>query len=265
MRKIFFNSSMPRSGSTLLQNILGNNPEFYCTPTSPLFEYINSIRQSYTRSLNARAQDEYLMKKSVLTSMRYAMEGFFDAQTEAPYVVDKSREWAVNHNLLSSIYPNPKIICMVRDLTDIVASMEKNYQKHIDKWEENTETIGKRVSLWMQPQRKPVGNTLVNLREVFVKGYDKKILFVRFEDLCYDPEKEMRRVHDYLEIPYYQYDYDNIKQVTFENDRVHGKYGDHTIKNKIIYVPSTAEQQLGTKICNILRKNHSWYFDYFKY
>ena len=43
--KIFFNSSMPRSGSTLLQNILGNNPDIYSTPTSPVFEFINAAKE----------------------------------------------------------------------------------------------------------------------------------------------------------------------------------------------------------------------------
>ena len=33
-KKVFFQSSLPRAGSTLLQNILGQNPEFYVTPTS---------------------------------------------------------------------------------------------------------------------------------------------------------------------------------------------------------------------------------------
>ena len=29
IKKIFYNSSLPRSGSTLIQNILGQNPEFH--------------------------------------------------------------------------------------------------------------------------------------------------------------------------------------------------------------------------------------------
>ena len=37
-KKIFFQSSLPRAGSTLLQNIIGQNPEFYVTPTSGVLE-----------------------------------------------------------------------------------------------------------------------------------------------------------------------------------------------------------------------------------
>ena len=32
MQKIFFQSSLPRAGSTLFQNIIGQNPDFYVTP-----------------------------------------------------------------------------------------------------------------------------------------------------------------------------------------------------------------------------------------
>jgi hypothetical protein len=36
--KIFYQSSMPRAGSMLLQNILAQNPDFYVIPTSGLLE-----------------------------------------------------------------------------------------------------------------------------------------------------------------------------------------------------------------------------------
>jgi len=44
--KIFFHCSLPRSGSTILQNILGQNPDFYVTPTSGLMELIYAARKN---------------------------------------------------------------------------------------------------------------------------------------------------------------------------------------------------------------------------
>ena len=64
--EIFFNSSMPRSGSTLLQNILGNNPDFYATPTSGLVEMLLCSRKQYTHSPSFKAQNEEEMKKHSL-------------------------------------------------------------------------------------------------------------------------------------------------------------------------------------------------------
>ena len=46
--KIFFQSSLPRSGSTLLQNILAQNPDFYATPTSGVLELLYAARANYS-------------------------------------------------------------------------------------------------------------------------------------------------------------------------------------------------------------------------
>ena len=64
--KIFYQSSMPRAGSTLLQNILAQNPEFYVTPTSGLLELVFGARLNYTNSAEFRAQEAAQMKKAFL-------------------------------------------------------------------------------------------------------------------------------------------------------------------------------------------------------
>ena len=62
VEKIFFNSSLPRSGSTLLQNIMGQNPKFYATPTSGVLELVFGARANYTNSPEFKAQDAEDMK-----------------------------------------------------------------------------------------------------------------------------------------------------------------------------------------------------------
>ena len=66
MEKIFFQSSLPRSGSTLLQNILGQNPDFYVSPTSGVLELLFAARNNYTNDVAFKAQDSKLMKKDGL-------------------------------------------------------------------------------------------------------------------------------------------------------------------------------------------------------
>lgn len=270
--EIFFNSSMPRSGSTLLQNILGNNPSIYATPTSPLLDMLNAARKVYTHNTSVKAQDEKEMKDAFLMYSRFAVHGYFKAITTKPYVIDKSRGWGINYPYLRSFYPNPKVICMVRDLRDIIVSMEKNYRKHADKWDVGIDherpygiTLSERISMWLHPQSKPVGNTLQNLVEVFHRQFDKDFLFVRFEDLCANPEHEMRRVYDYLELPYFHIDYNNVIQVTHENDKFHGKYGEHTIKPSIRPVPSQIDSILGEYLSIHLYEKYKWYFQQFNY
>lgn len=264
--KIFFNSSMPRSGSTLLQNILGNNSDIYSTPTSGLFELLSSTKLAYTSSPNFKAQDSDEMKSAFLHFCRYGLEGYFAGLTDRPYVMEKSRGWANNKTFLDSFYPNSKMVCMVRDLRDITASMEKNFRKYPEKAsfkDDAGTTIGERVTIWLS--NRPVGTSLKGIKEVIHRGIDKEILFVRFEDLCLYPEREMKKVYKYLGIPYYKHDFNNIEQVTHEDDKFHGIYGDHKIQKKLVPLESKYVELLGQEISDNIYLKNKWYFDYFKY
>ena len=156
-----------------MQNILGQNPDFYVTPTSGVLELLFAARGNYTNDGSFNAQDPELMKKGWLNFCRQGVEGFFNAITDKKYVVDKSRGWGIHYDFLNSFYPNPKVVCMVRDLRSIYTSMEKNFRKHPEKdsgivnWAEmkNT-TTGKRVDHWSQnpPDWHCCGKTKTNNR-----------------------------------------------------------------------------------------------------
>ena len=65
MEKLFFQSSLPRAGSTMLQNILAQNPDIYATPTSGVLELIYAARANYSTSPEFKAQDAELMKQGL--------------------------------------------------------------------------------------------------------------------------------------------------------------------------------------------------------
>lgn len=270
MEQLFFQSSLPRAGSTLLQNILAQNPDIYATPTSGVLELIFAARANYTTSLEFKAQDPGLMKSGFLSFCRNGMDGFYHAVTDKKYVVDKSRGWGIHYDFLNSIYPNPKIICMVRDLRDIFASMEKNFRKDPTKasdilnWSKmQGTTVPKRIDIWAQ--NPPVGMAIERLSEIFRMGIDGKMLFVRFEDLCLYPDTEMRRIYEYLQIPLYKHNFDYIEQVTREDDEVYGTFGDHEIRTKLAPVASRAKALLGKDVTEWIWNNYQWFFQTFRY
>jgi len=270
VEKLFFQSSLPRAGSTLLQNIMGQNPDFYVTPTSGLLELVFAARGNYTDSPEFKAQDSELMKKGFIGFCNKGMQGYFDAITDKKYVMDKSRGWGIHYDFLNEIYPNPKIIVMVRDLRDIFCSMEKNFRKSslqanpvLNHAEMRGTTTPKRIDVWAQSQ--PVGLALERLQEILRQGLDKNMLFVKFEDLCLYPETELNRIYQFLELPYYTHDFDNIEQITVEDDEVYGVYGDHTIKQKLELPHSQAKKVLGTDVNNWIWDNYQWFFNRFNY
>jgi sulfotransferase len=211
------------------------------------------------------------MKKGFQAFAKNGMDAFYNAITDKKYVIDKSRGWGIHYDMLTFVRgEEPKIICMVRDLRDIFASMENNFRKHPEKQSDVLDwakgqgtTVPKRIDIWAsQP---PVGLAIERLSEIYRMGYDSKILFVRFEDLCLYPEGQMKRIYTYLDIPYFEHDFDNIEQVTKEDDEVYGAFGDHTIRTKLEPVPSRAKQLLGKDVTDWIYTNYKWFYDIFRY
>jgi sulfotransferase len=272
IERIYFQSSMPRSGSTLFQNLLGQNPDFYVTPTSGVLELLFGARANYTTSPEFKAQDSLTMKNGFIEFCNKGMIGYYNAITEKKYVIDKSRGWGVYRPFLNEIYPNPKIICMVRDLRSVVSSYEKIYRKNPLKHDpvrnDSTgagTTIHKRVDEWMHPTN-TIGRALERIFEIVRLGYDKDILFVKYEDLCLYPELEMQKIYDYLELPLFKHDFDNIEQKTKEDDSVYGLTDDlHLIKSKLELGKPDYHDILGKDVCAWLYNTYKWYFEKFNY
>ena len=270
MEQIFFQSSLPRAGSTLLQNIMGQNPEFYVTPTSGVLELLHSARFQYTNESSFKAQDQDIMKKAWLSFCRHGLEGYFNGITDKKYILDKSRGWGIHYNWLNSFYPNPKMICMVRDLRSVYCSMEKNFRKDPDKnsnivnWEkmENT-TTKKRVDFWTDSS--PVGVTVERLQQMITEGIDKNILFIRFEDLTLYPQRELNRVYDFLKLERYKHDFQNVEQITHEDDSHHGIFGDHIIRKEVKPVPESYNHYLGEELSQNIFNTYPWFNKYFNY
>lgn len=270
VQQVFFNASMPRSGSTLLQNVLMQNPEIYATPTSGVIEFLLQARSIYSNGDAFRAQDPEEMKKAFISFCNAGLYAFFDPLTDRPYVIDKSRAWAGNLRFLETFEDNPKIIIMVRDLRAIFASMEKNFRKNSHKDPgivngaelKNMTTDSRMVHFSVSP---PVGPSIEWIKDVITQKLDDKVLFIRFEDFCKNPEAEMKKIYAYLGIPYFNHNFKKVEQLTHENDVIHGIFGDHQIQPEVKPVKDDFIDVLGEQNCQIIVNNFPWFFEKFKY
>jgi sulfotransferase len=269
--RIFYQSSMPRAGSTLLQNILAQNPDFYVTPTSGLLELVFGARLNYTNSPEFKAQDGAAMKKAFLAFSRAGMDAYFKALTDKPYVLDKSRGWGVHFDLLSLIFDEePKIICMVRDLRQILASMEKKFRQNPDKHRpiENHNNLSGTTTLkraMMHLQTPPVGLALDRLIEIHQRGWNKKILFIRYEDIAAQPKQTLQKVYAYLGVTEFQHNFNDVAQVTQEDDQAYGIAGLHEIRPKVEPLKNDYLDILGKDTVRFVQANFAWYFTLFGY
>lgn len=270
MKKIFFQSSLPRSGSTLLQNIIGQNPEFYVTPTSGVLELVFAARHNYTQSPEFKAQDETTMRNGFKGFCNGGLHGFYDAITDKPYILDKSRGWGYYQDFLNFFHGESKIICMVRDPRCILSSMEKNHRKFPERDQPGVDnatmqgiTTEQRIDIWVNSQ--PVGLAFNRLLQIIKEGNDKKMLFVKYEDLTNYPTQQLNRIYNYLQVPTYEHNFDNIQQITKEDDTVYGLYGDHVIKNKLEVQRNDYNDILGRQASRWVTEYYKWFYDYFNY
>jgi sulfotransferase len=271
MQKIIFNSSMPRACSTLLQNIFAQNPSIYATPTDGALELLYSARVNFTNSPEFKAQDQDKMMSAWKTFCKRGLQGYCEGLSEKPIVALKSRGYGIHYRWFESFMgEKPKVICMVRNLKGILASMEKIHRKNVDRHSPMVDhaqmantTTGKRVITWLNSQ--PIGLALERIHQMIQEGIDKDVLFVRAEDLTSNPEKVMKGIYNYIGEEYWNHDFTYIEQATKEDDDVYGIPNLHVIKNKLESIPKDWNDVLGKEICTMVDQNVNWYQKYFNY
>jgi sulfotransferase len=270
--KIFFNTSIPRSGSTVFQNLMNQNPEFYATGTDGVAELLYNSRNLFSNLPEFKAHGTEPMLRAWRGFCRGAMEGYVDALTDKPNVILKSRVFIGCYDWFSNFLDGPpKFICCIRDLRQVMASFEKIHRRHPDysnSFETNPEnpiftTTQRTQQLLFSPPIKPY---LERLYDAYLKKQSENFLFVRYEDLTSAPKKEMERVYNFLEISYFEHDFNNIDQSIQEDDRFYMAGNDlHKIRSKLEPLQKDYLDILGKESCDMIISAAPWYFDFFNY
>jgi sulfotransferase len=261
---------MPRSGSELLQCILHQNPRIYASTTSPVLEYIFAVRQNFDLP-EVKSQDPVLMKEAFLEVCRGIPPAYYSKLTKAPVVVDKNRGWLHYKEWANQFVPNAKYICMVRDLRSIVASLERIYRSNrhspqgIDNPHQLTNmTVWQRVDYWLNTQ--PVGLALLKTMDAFERRVTDDVLFIKYEDLCNNPEETMSKVYSYIDEPFFGHDFSNIEKQIKEDDSHFGIFGSHSVKPVIQPVKQNDwSDVLSDEVAEFVKQKALWYFSTFRY
>jgi len=244
MQKINFVGGTPRSGSTMLMQILGQNPNFYPTPTSGLINFfMNSKRNWKNNEFQAEGLEK--IEPRVNNALRGLIEGYFHQElSQGKIVFDKSRGHVAYIEYLKEIFQNPdiKIICMLRDIRAILASMEKLYRSRSISYPEpsdadfiESQTVEGRANILLRKDG-VVGLPIIRLQDA-LRRHPKNIVIVSYKGLLTNPKGVFNFLHEHLELPKFEYDFQNIKQVTHELDVYHGYKGLHDIKEGPIQAP----------------------------
>jgi len=263
MRTLHFLSGLPRSGSTLLANILCQNPRFHVTPTSGLAHVLSIVRNQWDRIPEFLAAPQPSAKKNVLYGILESFHLEFDIQT---VVFDKSRAWPALIELVEELTGHPvKIVATVRDIPDILSSLEKLYRRDsrlIQPMGEaqagpQMQTILGRCKFWSDSSQL-VGSAFNTIKDAVDRGLRDRIHFVEFRDLTERPDKALANLYAWLDEEPFEHKFDDVQQTTKEEDRFHGFTDLHTIRPEVKPVKSDWRHVIGEAVGNQFRNAEFW-------
>jgi sulfotransferase len=264
MKTFYFMSGLPRSGSTLLTSLLNQNPEIHASTNSPLLDTIH-----YT--------EEYLLYNSEQYKASPNLEGAYKVLSSISHnyysnisqniIIDKSRGWVnqIQH-ITDYITKEPKIICPVRSIPDILSSFlllihKSKTTSFIDEALIKNQikvTNDNRCDFLMSSQG-IVGQSLHALSEAFRKGNEKYLLLVEYDDLVKEPQKVLDKIYDFLELPAYTHSFDDIKTKHIENDEVYRLENMHTVRSKVEKIHRDNSKYLSEYVLNKYSHMEFWH------
>lgn len=224
------NSSLPRSGSELLQALLSQHPQIYASATSPLLEYWYGALGNYDLP-ERKSQSEAGMQRAMVGFMRYGAQGYYNALTNRQTVIDKSRGWLEHAEILWQAYPEARIICMVRPVEEIIDSLERAYRAYPGHPETRMlpRTFEQRAQLWASSGNFPLGLALDRLKERQARGKEARIEYIQYADLISQPIDVMRAIFTHYGVEPIDVDPMNIRKAVPEDDSFYGIFGKHNV------------------------------------
>ena len=251
-KQFFFLAGLPRTGSTVLASILNQNPKIYVTPTSPLETLLRKNDNAWheTPSVIANLFPEQL--KNISDAI---INGCWE-HIDKPIIIDKHRVWSSKIPQIKLGFGQAKIIVTTRDIPSILASfirIDRNLPVGIGGIDQGLIKEG----MWLNDINRTniMWNTYIKKTWLsFKTGYENDLdclHIVEYDDLCSKKEEVIKGIYNFLELPYYKHDLENIVNVTPENDEEsYGLVGLHNINATLEKTSSDPKDILGESLYN---------------
>jgi sulfotransferase len=267
-KRIVYVTGLPRSGSTLLCQLLGQHPQIYSPGhSSPLSQVFNHLRTQLSDDpflLSQLDVDFDLTYNRLLNAYRGFLDGWF-AETDKPVVVDKNRSWLRMIDTVKTLDPDFRMLVCVRDLRQVFGSIEAQHQKTLlldfpdhmaphSAYERADALFGKEGV---------VGGPLKSI-EYLLQDVDPKLReqvgFVAFEALTGDPTETMRLLYRWLDVEPMSFNPQQLTVTPHESDSYYRwKYRHNTHAD----IRPPALRAISPRIEQEILKNFAWFFEQF--
>jgi len=224
-KKFYFVTGLPQSGSTLITNILSQNPEIHGEPISSLSVNISFLNQNWSRLEQNRI---YPNEDAKIGSIKGLMDGYY-SHVKKPIIIDNDRNWIPLIGIMEKLLQEKiKMIVCVRNPAEILASLEKIrkenslFSSKVDFELGPKSNIASRCYYYSSPEG-DLGVSHRNLNDAIIMGYLDRFLFVDYTNFCNMPKAQTKRIYEFLDLPQFDHDFDNIET----NPNYHSENGSY--------------------------------------
>ena len=265
-KTFYFMAGLPRAGSTLLSTLLNQNPRFHSGPSSPVLGAMFSLHDNFqTNELYTGYP-----KPDQVNEMVGSVIGHWYSDVEEEVIFDKNRAWCARVPFIEGyIRQQAKIIVPVRRVDEILASILTMIRRN--PFQEGQPRINF-VDEVLVKSNIPINdenrcNHLLNQGGILweslnaVKmgvdeGHGDKFLFVDYNELVEDPQKELNDIYKFLGEEPFEHTFDELSNTHRENDLETYGLGDmHEVHSKLEKTSSDPSEVLPESIIKLYNDN----------
>ena len=222
-KDLYFLVALPRSGNTLFTSIINQNPDIVCTP--------NSITLEIMKDLFLLKQTDVFQNYPDHKSLDNVLDSVYDNYYKdwpQKVIIDRGPVMTPgNYALMQKHFKRHfKCIVILRDLMDVLASYMKWYKNNPDAFPNRygCKNDDEKLGMVMNADG-AVAKDLEAIKNSF--NFPDICHFVKYDDLVAEPEKEMRKIYEFMNLPYYDHKFDDLKQIEVNgiayDDKIVGK------------------------------------------
>jgi hypothetical protein len=222
MKQMFFLHGLPRAGNTLLGSILNQNSKIAVTANSICADMLDELYSLKHTDIFKNFPDH----KSFDNVTKSLIQTYYKDWPQ-DYIIDRA-PWGVPINLkfLKEVQDNIKIIVLVRDVPEILASFIKHSQKESTSFvnQYTAKTIEEKCDMLMN-QEGQIVKELIGIKHLLDHQPKEMYHIVEYNDLCDDPKQTIEGIYDFLGIYRFNHRYNRLDQF-----QVNGmKYDDNIV------------------------------------
>jgi sulfotransferase len=216
-------AGLPRSGSTLLCNLLAQRDDVTVSSTSGLPGALAKMSEFLTNSPEVTSDLIGLpeARERNVSVLRGIVNNWHP--DDGRLVVDKSRGWGWSYLLLQRLYPDARMVAAVRHPRDVFASIEKQHRA--------TAEYGPHEPLWdkanvMFSQGGMIGGPIAAVEDMirrrpFTQSGIPFVFFAVYEGFTAAPDVAMRGIDKHLGLEPFDYDFDKVVSVATDADALY--------------------------------------------